>query len=99
MKKELAALVNKAMQLIKKQKLKLIEPGKKCKVKWHSDKDKKEEEELCALDAELKDFTMATLTSWSSTMILTRRQKMEKLTFPFPMRSLSERQVMIRQED
>jgi len=43
-KKELAAL-------IKKGKLNAIEPMKKRKVKWPS-----EEEELCALDAELKDF-------------------------------------------
>jgi len=50
-KKELAALVKKATRLIKQGKLNAIEPVKKRKVKWPSKK-----EELCALDAELKDF-------------------------------------------
>ena len=50
-KKELAALIKKATEVIKKGKLNAIEPMKKRKVKWPS-----EEEELCALDAELKDF-------------------------------------------
>jgi len=50
-KKELAALIKKATGVIKKGELNAIEPVKKRKVKWPS-----EEEELCALDAELKDF-------------------------------------------
>ena len=50
-KKEWAALVKKVAQLIKQGKLNAIEPVKKRKVKWPS-----EEEELCALDAKLKDF-------------------------------------------
>jgi len=50
-KKELAALIEKATEVIKKSKLNAMEPVKKRKVKWPS-----EEEELCALDAELKDF-------------------------------------------
>ena len=50
-KKELAALIKKATEVIKKGELNAIEPVKKRKVKWPS-----EEEELCALDAELKDF-------------------------------------------
>ena len=50
-KKELAALIKKATEVIKKSELNAIEPVKKRKVKWPS-----EEEELCALDAELKDF-------------------------------------------
>jgi len=50
-KKELAALIKKATEVIKKRELNAIEPVKKRKVKWPS-----EEEELCALDAELKDF-------------------------------------------
>jgi len=50
-KKELAALIKKATEVIKKSELNAVEPVKKCKVKWPS-----EEEELCALDAELKDF-------------------------------------------
>jgi len=51
-KKELATLVKKATQLIKQSELNAIEPVKKRKVNWPSE----EEEELCALDAELKDF-------------------------------------------
>jgi len=47
----LAALIKKVTEVIKKSKLNAIEPVKKRKVKWPS-----EEEELCALDAELKDF-------------------------------------------
>ena len=50
-KKELATLVKKVTQLIKQGELNAVEPVKKRKVKWPS-----EEEELCALDAELKDF-------------------------------------------
>jgi len=48
LKKELAALIKKATELIKKGKLNAIGPMKKHKVKWPS-----KEEELCALDAEL----------------------------------------------
>jgi len=51
LKKELVALIKKATEVIKKGKLNAAEPMKKRKVKWPS-----EEEELCALDAELKDF-------------------------------------------
>ena len=51
-KKELAALIKKETEAIKKSKLNAIEPVKKRKVKWHSN----EEEELCALNAELKNF-------------------------------------------
>jgi len=50
-KKELATLIKKATKVIKKSELNAIEPVKKGKVNWPS-----EEEELCALDAELKDF-------------------------------------------
>jgi len=50
-KKELAALIKKATEVIKKGELNAVEPVKKRKVKWPS-----EEEELCALDAMLKDF-------------------------------------------
>jgi len=50
-KKELAALIKKATEVIKKSELNAVEPVKKRKVKWPS-----EEEELCALDAKLKDF-------------------------------------------
>jgi len=48
-KKELAASIKKATEVMKKSELNAIEPVKKRKVKWPS-----EEEELCALDAELK---------------------------------------------
>ena len=58
-KKELAALVKKATQLIKKQELNAIEPVKKRKVKWPSEEEEKEE--LCALEAELKDFNYGDL--------------------------------------
>jgi len=51
-KKELAALIKKATEAIKQGELNAIEPVKKRKVKWPSNK----EEELCALDAELKNF-------------------------------------------
>jgi len=51
-KKELAALIKKATKVIKKSELNAIEPVKKRKVKWPSEDD----EELCALNAELKDF-------------------------------------------
>jgi len=50
-KKELAALIKKATEVIKKSELNAVEPVKKRKVNWPS-----KEEELCALDAELKDF-------------------------------------------
>jgi len=50
-KKELAALIKKVTEVIKKSELNAIEPVKKCKVKWPS-----KEEELCALDVESKDF-------------------------------------------
>jgi len=50
-KKELAALIKKATEVIKKSELNAIEPVKKRKVNWPS-----EEEELCAPDANLKDF-------------------------------------------
>jgi len=50
-KKELAALIKKATEVIKKSELNAIEPVKNRKVKWPS-----EEAELCNLDAELKDF-------------------------------------------
>jgi len=52
-KKELAALIKKATEVINKSELNAIEPVKKRKVNWPS-----EEEELCALDAELKDFQL-----------------------------------------
>jgi len=45
LKKELAALIKKATEVIKKSELNAVEPVKKRKVKWTS-----EEEELCALD-------------------------------------------------
>jgi len=51
LKKELAALIKKATEAIKKSEFNAIEPVKKRKVNWPI-----EEEELCALDAELKDF-------------------------------------------
>jgi len=44
-------LIKKATEVIKQGKLNAIEPVKKRKVKWRS-----EEEELCALNAELKEF-------------------------------------------
>jgi len=50
-KNELAALIKKATEVINKGELNAIEPVKKRKVNWPS-----EAEELCALDAELKDF-------------------------------------------
>jgi len=50
-KKELAASIKKATEAINKSKLNAVEPVKKRKVNWPS-----EEEGLCALDAELKDF-------------------------------------------
>jgi len=54
-KKELATLVKKATQLIKQGELNDIEPVKKRKVNWPS-AEETEEAEICALDAELKDF-------------------------------------------
>jgi len=50
-KKELAALIKKATEVIKQGKLNAIEPVKKHKVKWLS-----EEEELCALNAKLNNL-------------------------------------------
>jgi len=50
-KKELAALIKKATEVIKKGELNAIELVKERKVKWPS-----EEEEICTLNAELKDF-------------------------------------------
>jgi len=50
-KKELAALIKKATEVINKSELTAVEPVRQHKVNWPS-----EEEELCALDAELKDF-------------------------------------------
>jgi len=52
-KKELAASVKKATQLIKQGELNAIKPVKKHKVNWPS---AEEEAELCAIDVELKDF-------------------------------------------
>ena len=66
-KKELAALVKKATQLIKKQELNAIEltrkvkSVKKRKVKWPSTEDLKEEQVLDSFDAELKDFNYGDL--------------------------------------
>jgi len=67
LKKELAALVKKATQLIKQQELNAIEltrkvePVKKRKVKWPSTEDLKEEQVLDSFDAELKDFNYGNL--------------------------------------
>jgi len=61
-KKELAALVKKAAQLIKQRELNAIEltkkaePVKKRKVKWPSKEELKEEQGLDSFDAKLKDF-------------------------------------------
>jgi len=55
-KKELAALIKKATEVIKKSELNAIEPVKKRKVNWPS-----KEEELCALNAKLKDFNYSAL--------------------------------------
>jgi len=52
LKKEMAALVKKATEFIKKSKLNAIEPMKKRKVNWPSKEG--QEQELCALDAEFK---------------------------------------------
>ena len=66
-KKELAALVKKATQLIKQQELnaielvKKVEPVKKRKVNWPSAEDLKEEQELATFEAELKDFNYGDL--------------------------------------
>jgi len=57
-KKELAALVKKAAQLIKQQELdaveltRKVEPAKKRKVKWPSAEDLKEEHVLDSFDAD-----------------------------------------------
>jgi len=53
-KKELAALIKKATEVIKKGELNAIEPVKKRKVKWPSEEE--EQKELCELDAELQEF-------------------------------------------
>jgi len=55
-KKELAALIKKATEVIKKGELNAIEPVKKRKVRWPS-----KEEELCALDVKLKDVNFEDL--------------------------------------
>jgi len=55
-KKKLAALIKKATEAIKKGKLNAVEAVKKRKAKWPS-----KEEELFALDAELKDFNYTDL--------------------------------------
>ena len=66
-KKELAALVKKATQLIKQQELNAIEltrkvePVKKRKVKWPSAEELKGEQLLDSFDAELKDFNYGDL--------------------------------------
>jgi len=66
-KKELAALVKKATQLIKQQEPNTIElkkkdePVKKRKVKWPSAEDLKDEQVLDTFDAELKDFNYGDL--------------------------------------
>jgi len=82
---------------MKKGKLNAIEPVKKRKVKWP-----REEEELCALNAELKDFNHKTSTTWISKESPTRKRKMERSISPcrmkFPMKSLSEWHVRIRKE-
>jgi len=71
-KKELAALVKKATQLIKQQELNAIEltrkvsPMKKRKVKWPSTEDLKEEQVLDSFDAELKDFNYGNLEQLGS---------------------------------
>jgi len=99
-KKELAALVKKATQLIKQGKLNAVEPVKKCKVNWPSTEEK-EEAELWALDAELKDFNCEDL-DWISRESPMRKRKKERWKPPcqkkFPMKSLSEWQVRIRKE-
>jgi len=80
--------------MIKKSELNAVEPMKKRKVKWPSE----EEEELCALDAELrKNSTARTWTRWTFP-----KRKKEKWISPhrkkFPMKSLSEWQVRTRKE-
>jgi len=66
-KKELAALVKKATQLIKQSELnaieltKKVEPVKKRKVKWPSAEDLKDEQLLDSFEAELKDFNYGDL--------------------------------------
>jgi len=67
LKKELAALVKKATQLIKQQELNAVEltrkvkPVKKHKVNWPSAEDLKEEQVLDSFDAQLKDFNCGDL--------------------------------------
>jgi len=56
-KKELVTSVKKATQLIEQGKLKAIKPVKKRKVKWPS-----KDQELCALDAQLKNFNCKDLS-------------------------------------
>jgi len=66
-KKELAASVKKATQLIEQQELdaveltRKVEPVKKRKVKWPSAEELKEEQVLDSFDAELKDFNCGDL--------------------------------------
>jgi len=90
-KKELAALIKKATEVIKKSELNVVEPVKKRKVNWPS-----KEEELCALDAELKDFNCKDLDK----MDLQGESEDEKEEGgkKIPMKSLSEWQVRMRKE-
>ena len=48
-------MVKKATNLIKKSELNAVEPVKKRKVNWPGEEEK-QEQKLCALDAELKHF-------------------------------------------
>jgi len=96
-KKELAALVKKATELIKQGELNAMEPVKKHKVKWPS-----KEEELCALNAELKDFNYEDLDKMDLKGESDEEKEDGELDFSmsdeFPMKSLSEWQVRIRKE-
>jgi len=108
LKKELAALVKKATQLIKQQELNAIEltrkvePIKKRKVKWPSAEDLKEEQVLDSFDAELKDFNYGNLEQLDLRKDPMMRRKMEKWTslsrMKHPMKFLSEWQARIRKE-
>ena len=62
-KKELAALTKQVKDLSKKLELHSVEkePVKKRKVKWPSAEEEKDEMDLAALDAELKDFSYGDL--------------------------------------
>ena len=94
-KKELAALVKKATQLIKKGELDTVDltkkvwPVKKRKVKWPS-KEEEQEQELCALDVVLKNFNHEDLDEMENWMSPCQMKQ--------PMKSLSEWQVRIRKE-